>query len=165
VPFGTGRRTAEIAALRDPGERFELYAPALFRALGAVISGLEEFALSADLNALRGAISARCGELGSPVLALLERKKVFDALAHAATQAPAGPVLRRRVHTWFDALRTLRFIHLLRDTSLPPLHWRRALSEAPFSEGALRDGPDPRAVCAQLTEMEAGLPSLIGPTR
>jgi len=165
VPFGTGRRTGEIAASYEPEQRFELYAPGLFGALGAVVSGLDAFAFSADSSALRASIAAGCAEFGPAVLALLEQTKTFDALAHAATQAPAGPVLRRRVHTWFDALRTLRFIHSLRDAFVPSLPWRQALAEAPFAADALRDGSAPRTVRARLVEMEARLPSLVGPTR
>jgi hypothetical protein len=40
--------------------------------------------------------------------------------------------LRRRLHTWFDALRTLRFLHALRDAGIPDVALNQALASAPF---------------------------------
>ena len=165
VPFGTGRRTGEIAELGARGADFELYAPELFGALGLVLQGLNAFADSAEPGALRRVVELEGQRLAGPTLAVLERLKVFEALVAAASQAPSGPVLRRRVHTWFDSLRTLRFLHLLRDACLPSLAWRDALTAAPFLREPFRDGADAEAVCARLALAEAELPALVGPTR
>jgi hypothetical protein len=164
VPFGTGRRTREIAELGARGADFELYSPELFRALGAVIEGLNAFADSARPDALERVVHARAPDLASPVVEVLTGLKVFAALTSAASQAPAGPVLRRRIHTWFDALRTLRFIHTLRDARLPSVPWRDALAAAPFLLEPFRDGTSAEAVCGRLLLAEAGLPELVGPT-
>jgi hypothetical protein len=98
------------------------------------------------------------------MLVALASLKIFDALSAAAGQAPAGPVLRRRIHTWFDALRTLRFLHTLRDAALPSVPWRDALEAAPFIDEAFRDGASPEAACVRLARLEAELPPLVGPT-
>lgn len=163
VPFGTGRRTGEIAAACERGAGFELYAPRLFGALGAVIAGLNAFAATGDEKALRAHVEATQGELAPAVLAVLEQSKTFAALEQAAQQAPVGPVLARRIHTWFDALRTLRFVHLLRDACLPSVPWLDALREGPFTSGVASQAT-PEGICAQLAEMEARLPIGIGPT-
>ena len=162
VPFGTGRRTREIAELTARGDDFELYSPELFGALGVVLEGLQAFATSGQPGALRSALQT--SSLAGPAIAVLEELKVFDAIARAAGQAPAGPVLRRRVHTWFDALRTLRFMHLLRDACLPSVPWREALAAAPFLHEPFGAGSTPAAVCAALARAEAELPALVGPT-
>jgi hypothetical protein len=164
VPFGTGRRTREIAESTASGGSFELYSPELFGALGVVLEGLQAFAGCAEPGALRSRVEARSGALAEPTIAVLEELKVFQALAAAASQAKAGPVLRRRVHTWFDALRTLRFIHLLRAARLPSMPWRDALAAASFLREPFGDGADPTAVCARLARAEAELPELVGPT-
>jgi hypothetical protein len=164
VPFGTGRRTREIAELTERGDPFELYSPEVFGALGVVLEGLNAFAESREPSALERVVNARLAELASPVLGVLESLKVFPALTAAAGQAPAGPVLRRRIHTWFDALRTLRFIHGLRAARLPSLPWADALATAPFLREPFRDGASPAAVCARLAFAEAALPQLVGPT-
>ena len=164
VPFGTGRGTREIADLQRPHADFELYSPALFVALRSVLQGLDGFAASGVPGALRSAIESSA-ELVEPTLAVLESLKVFAALESAATEAPAGPVLRRRVHTWFDALRTLRFMHLLRDACAPSVPWRDALARAPFLREPFRDGHSPAAVLARLAQAESELPEFVGPTR
>ena len=164
VPFGTGRGTREIAELRARGGDFELYSPELFRALEAVLRGLDAFADSAQPEALRRALSQQVPELASTAIGVLERLKVFEALIAATSQAPKGAVLRRRVHTWFDALRTLRFMHELRGAGLASLPWSEALAAAPFLSEPFRDGPSPEAVCARLALAEAALPALVGPT-
>jgi hypothetical protein len=165
VPFGTGRRTREIAELARPREDFELYSPALFAALRTVLAGLDAFASSRVPSALRSTIEASSTELVEPTLAALESLKVFAALDAAATAAPAGPVRRRRVHTWFDALRTLRFMHLVRDACAPSLPWRDALAQSPFLKEPFCDGDSPTAVLARLALSESELPELVGPTR
>jgi hypothetical protein len=164
VPFGTGRRTREIAELAARGDDFELYSPELFRALAAVLEGLNAFADSSQPDALARVVQERAPDLALPILAALEGLQVFSALAAAAGQARAGAALRRRIHTWFDALRTLRFIHSLRDACLPSMPWASALAGAPFIAQPFADGSSPSAVCARLALAEAALPSLVGPT-
>ncbi|HEY3256945.1 MAG TPA: hypothetical protein VGJ91_23475, partial [Polyangiaceae bacterium] len=127
VPFGTGRRSREIAAERALGQPFVLYAPRIFAALAAVLQGLDDFARSADPALLERAIELGVPEIAEPVRQVLGELGTVAALASAARQAPTGAVLRRRIHTWFDALRSLRFVHGLRDRCLPSLPWRSAL--------------------------------------
>jgi hypothetical protein len=164
VPFGTGRRTREIAELGAGGASLELYAPELFAGLAVVLAGLNAFAESGEPCALEHAVQLRAPDLAAEIATVLQGLKVFEALASAAKQAPAGAVLKRRIHTWFDGLRTLRFIHLLRDAHLPSVPWRTALARAPFVSEPLGDGGSPEAVCARLALTEAELPVLVGPT-
>lgn len=163
VPFGTGRRSREIAEERAAGGDFLLYAPEAFRALAAVITGLDEFAESANVRALRETLLVLIPEQEGEAHAVLDRLGVFDALHSAARGASAGPVLRRRIHTWFDALRTLRFIHGIREACFPSLPWRTALANAEFLSAPFRDGEQPSAVCGVLAELEAELPAQVGP--
>ncbi len=163
VPFGTGRRSREIAEARAAGADFLLYAPDTFLALRAVIAGLDAFSASAEPLALNDALDSLAPELADPARSVLDRLGAFDALERASTQAPAGKILRRRVHTWFDALRTLRFIHGMRDACLPSRPWRVALASAPFLPSSIGESGDPDAACQRLALLEAELPSQIGP--
>lgn len=164
VPFGTGRRSREIAELTAVGEPFALYAPEIFGALGAVLTGLDRFAEAACVDALDQVLSERVPELARVASVALEGLGVYAALRAAAEQAPPGPVLRRRVHTWFNALRTLRFVHGLRDRRLPSLPWRDALSSAAFLDRPFAAGLEPSAVCRSLAQAESALPAQVGPT-
>ena len=164
VPFGTGRRSREIAELTAAGEHFVLYAPAVFDALGAVIAALEHFARAARVAAFDQVLNE-----GSPGLAPVAREVLmglglYVALEQSARQAPPGATLRRRVHTWFNALRSLRFVHGLRDRALPSLPWQEALGSASFLQEPFADGPEPSVVCRALSLTEAALPPQVGPT-
>lgn len=163
VPFGTGRRTQEIARESAAGSDLVLYSPRTFGVLAAVIAGLDEFATSAEPGALSRALETRVPELSDAARQVLERLGVFSALHSAASRAKAGRVLRRRVHTWFDALRTLRFIHGMRDLCLPSQSWRVALGSAGFLPSSFRAEASPEAVCRSLAEAEATLPAQVGP--
>jgi hypothetical protein len=164
VPFGTGRRSREIADELAIGRQFVLYSPRIFQALAAVLRGLDDFAQSADVSALSRAIERDVPEVAQPVQQVLTALGAFAALANAAGQAPTGAVLRRRVHTWFDSLRTLRFVHGLRDRCLPSLPWRSALSSAPFVSESFAMAAEPGAVCRELCLAEAKLPLQVGPS-
>ena len=164
VPFGTGRRSREIAETLAAGGQYELYAPRIFAALAAVIEGLDDFAATAQVAALARAVDLRVPEIAQPVVQVLAGLGVFAALANAAGQAPTGAVLRRRVHTWFDSLRTLRFVHGLRDRCLPSLSWHAALGSAPFLPDPFRAGREPSRVCEVLASVEAELPEQVGPS-
>ncbi|MEI9941810.1 MAG: hypothetical protein WDO69_31740 [Pseudomonadota bacterium] len=164
VPFGTGRRSREIAAELTTGREFELYSPSIFQALAAVLQGLDDFARSAEVAALARAVERGVPEIAQSVQQVLTGLGAFAALANAAGQAPTGAVLRRRIHTWFDSLRTLRFVHGLRDRCLPSLPWRTALASASFLSAPFGLGADPGAVCHALALAEAKLPVQVGPS-
>jgi len=164
VPFGTGRRSREIAQELSCGEEFLLYSPRVFLALAAVLEGLSTFAESADVAALERAVALRLPELAEPIQRVLSDLGVFAALTSAAGQAPPGAILRRRIHTWFDSLRTLRFVHRLRDASLSSMPWRAALAAAPFLSDPFARGREPEAVCRVLARVEAELPIQVGPS-
>jgi hypothetical protein len=140
-----------------------LYSPRTFGALTAVVAGLDEFAREADVHALDRLLRARVPDIAEAAVQVLDRLGVFGALNAAVSQAPAGRVLRRRIHTWFDALRTLRFIHGMRESCLPSLPWRAALAAAEFLPAPIRTGDSAAAVCQALAETEAALPAQVGP--
>ena len=164
VPFGTGRRSREIVEELRNGAPFMLYAPRIFEALRAVLQGLDDFARTADVSALARSIERGVPELAQPIQQVLTGLGAFAALANAVEQAPSGPVLRRRIHTWFDSLRTLRFVHGLRDRCSPSLPWRTALESASFLSAPFAAGSEPDAVCRALALAEAELPVQVGPS-
>jgi recombinational DNA repair protein (RecF pathway) len=58
-------------------------------------------------------------ELVSASAAILEDLGITDALAHCARQASSDAGFIRHFHGWFDAFRSLKFIHALRDAGWP----------------------------------------------
>lgn len=130
VPFGTGPGVQRLLDADAGAEALSLYAPRTFAVLGEVLAAFSEFAASRDPERLR----RRLGELpeGDAVLGYLDALGLGDALPTALRQASNAPQLARWLEVWFDALRSLRLIHTLRDRCHPSLPWRRALAEAPF---------------------------------
>ena len=135
VPFGTGRALTDMTATKRGVASFRLYHPLVFAHLGAWIRVMEAIAKSG------GDFDRPLGELpsGNPFLQTdlmqeaLSQLGAFEAVREAIGRSHDEPTLLRHLHTWFDAFRTLRFVHLLRDGGLRSPPWRQALSEAPFT--------------------------------
>jgi hypothetical protein len=147
VPFGTGRRVQEIIDARATGTEPTVQSPSVFRALGAWLAGLDAFALSARVSALSECIALEVPEHAAQIEQAARSLGAFDALESAAHEVPQGAPLRRRTHTWFDALRTLRFTHALRDGGMPEIPLGDALAQAPFLRGSLHGREAPAAAC------------------
>jgi hypothetical protein len=155
VPFGTGRRVSELLG----GEELAVASPQAFASLRAVLGAIERFAGGGNELAMREELAlAAPNELprGS-VESALEAAGFFVICRESAREAQ-GATLRRRLSTWFDGLRTLRFLHALRDAGLSDIPLATALRTARFT-------PDvplvPIGKCLQrLRELEAALPAL-----
>jgi hypothetical protein len=151
VPFGTGRRMSRVLSGEEAADG-ELYAPEIFRILREWIGLMEE---DPDRSGEEWLDRARRIH---PVLAqFLEEQAFLRAWESIRRQAP-GPVhLRRQFHGWFDAFRTLRAIHALRDGGLPnvPLLGgvRQLLERAGFSPGTDRREENGEAAAGELLEV------------
>ncbi len=109
VPFGTG------AALRKlNSEQFTLYAPEIFTHLKEWQRALADY--------------IERGEW--PKLSALVESATVDSVAALPKLTNARERYRRARET-FDAFRTLKFVHALRDR-IPSLPWQEALQEADF---------------------------------
>jgi hypothetical protein len=160
VPFGTGARVRDIVA---SGGGLTTYHPRVFELLSLTLKALRhavvtrnDAALLAELRAVLdagtlGAISSALDELGT-----------FEALRDTLAASPDPRVRERRLLTWFDALRTLRFIHLLEvPAGLPRLPVREAFAQAPFGAFWTADLPE-FEVSFRAFSAEQALPSDIG---
>jgi hypothetical protein len=122
VPFGTGPAVAEICAAAQPRELPLFYHPACFEALRALLAALPALPGQSPA-ALPGLLAAR--GLAAPLCRasahLLERMGLEGALAHCQRHGKTTVQFQRHFHQWFDAFRTLKFIHGLRDSGWPSL--------------------------------------------
>jgi hypothetical protein len=155
VPFGTGPRVAKIMVEGDA----YVTNPIAYCILRLVIAALNKFAIAGDGRELERI----CDDVPAPLALAAQRaltnSDLLNAVIDAATKTSLGN-LRRRVHGWFDALRTLRFLHALRDAGIPDIGWQAAVRSAPFVNfaGTL----DCSTVVAHLVELESHLPVLVG---
>lgn len=131
VPFGTGPGVERLLTGALGPDGLTLYAPRCFAVLGEVLTGFAEFAETRDVERLR--LGFRALPEGHLVLAHLDALGMPEMLREALAQAKDSVQLSRRLRVWFDALRSLRLIHALRDYCHPSLPWREALASAPFT--------------------------------
>ena len=170
VPFGTGKALSDLVAKKKALSGFKLYHPAVFGHLGAWLRVLDAVAASG------GRMEAALDELprGNPffkteaLLAALEKMKAIEAMREAIGRSGGdAATMRRHFHTWFDAFRTLKLVHALRDGGLPSMPWRQALAEAPFTGLAASTQDEPEALRRALAAEERTLsesPAGVGPS-
>jgi len=117
VPFGTGAAVGRIMELEDPAREFLLYHPAVFELLRGWLGSLAAFwqARSSDIGAVLTPMDLRV------LIGGLEESGASQALRHALTHSSNAEQFKRHMHTWFDAFRTLKLIHHLRDQHLPSI--------------------------------------------
>jgi hypothetical protein len=132
VPFGTGARVGELV---ESGDELSTYHPRVFELLGltlrALLGAVEARSEARVTEALAGKLDA--GSVGA-VSSTLDDLNALEALRETFGASPDGVVRKRRFLTWFDALRTLRFVHLVEQhAGLSRLPIFEALATAPFS--------------------------------
>jgi len=156
VPFGTGPAVARIAATGS----VPVAAPAAFDALRAIVRGLSAVARAGDAAALDEGMLGLDAVSSAAVRRAITVLDVEAACRSALRESP-GDRLERRLHTWFDALRTLRALHVFRDAGLSDCELTEALERAPFTPGAR--GATPAETIRRLCALEAALPARCGP--
>lgn len=131
VPFGTGSKVREIV---DAGGKLLFYHPRSFALLGLTLRALWRSVLTQTEESVVSALAENLdvGTVGA-ISTALEELQAFEALREMFGASSDARVRERRLHTWFDALRTLRFLHLLEIPAAlrrqPPFE---ALASAPF---------------------------------
>jgi hypothetical protein len=140
VPFGTGRALANMS---DDPDRVESFHPDLFAQLATALARLTEpiFTPGSD-----------------PVDQILQRMGANEKLARIDVQNRSDANRQRAVLDWFDGLRSLQFLHLMRDAGWPD----RPLLASVRKILSLR-GADATALNCALREREAGVTGIADP--
>jgi hypothetical protein len=158
VPFGTGRALRDLAGKRRSLANFRLYHPLVFAHLSAWLRVLDRIAAGGDLRRAMAELPEASPFFRADVLReALERLGVSRAVAQARARSCDPATLRRHLHTWFDAFRTLKLVHAMRDGGLPSLPWREAIAEAPFTGLSASTEEDPEALRRALADEEREL--------
>ena len=140
VPFGTGAATGRIMAFEDPAREFLLYHPAIFGLLRLWLGSLASFwqSRSGEISEILAQHSVSNGAQALPTQSAgnlqalidgLEDCGAPDALEHAFRQSRDAAQFNRQMHTWFDAFRTLKLIHHLRDHHLSSVSFETLVTE------------------------------------
>ena len=117
VPFGTGAAVRQIQAQRAQGSAYTVENPLVFDALGAWLELLDHATHEDAFEALEDRLEALEAPYAQPLRRALGAAGHLAA-ARAAFEQCQGTVLRKRLHDWNDAFRTLKLIHQLRDEGL-----------------------------------------------
>ena len=138
VPFGTGAAVNKITAMGDPVRDFRFYHPGVFELLRLWLQNLPDIwqSQSSDFtnNGFIGASPGYQQTAGIAedkdqhdgrywLLAGLREAGAQKALEHAFKQSKDLHQFERQMHTWFDAFRTLKLIHFLRDKYLSSISY------------------------------------------
>tara|TARA_R110002110_G_scaffold415765_2_gene655225 strand:+ start:78430 stop:79746 length:1317 start_codon:yes stop_codon:yes gene_type:complete len=118
VPFGTGPATARIAGSDTPLGEALFYHPHCFEALRALIGAMPSLQDTASRNFDLGNLLEGHGlppTLAQHSARVLKEAGIDRALSHCQRQSRSTAAFTRHFNQWFDALRTLRFIHGLRN--------------------------------------------------
>lgn len=149
VPFGTGPAVAKIGAAGDPLALPLFYHPACFEGLRGVLGALPQMwrAPRAMLPALLAAHRLH-RPLQQACCSVLEELGFAQFLAHARRQHSTKDQFLRQLHQWFDAFRTLKFIHGLRAAGWEdqPLAALRQLAP-PFWPASMEAASTPERLC------------------
>jgi hypothetical protein len=122
VPFGTGAAVGKLMELENPAREFQLYHPSVFSLLQRWLGSLPAFWQSRSSN-----MSTVLSE--QVLIGGLEELGATRALQHALRQSSDANQFNRQMHTWFDAFRTLKLIHHLRDHHLPSISFEALVTE------------------------------------
>jgi hypothetical protein len=130
VPFGTGAAVGRIMELENPAREFLLYHPAVFGLLRSWLGSLPTFwqSRSSDIGVILSISNHSPMDL-QVLIGGLEESGAAEALQHAFRQSSDAKQFNRQIHTWFDAFRTLKLIHHLRDHHLPSIGFETLVTE------------------------------------
>lgn len=158
VPVSTGQALKALSEKKRALANFRLDHPLAYAHLSAWLQALEAVARSGNLAKALERLPSNSPFFKTDLLTeSLETMGAFAAVREAVSLQTERGALKRSLHEWFDALRTRQFLDALSKDGLPPLPWRQALSEAPFTglSGSTEDDLD--ALTEHLAAQESEL--------
>ena len=126
VPFGTGRTMRDAAHGGEDALPY-FYDPVLFLYLRAVLHAAQDCITTGE--AFKVAIRTHTNEEGltaAPALIACRAMEVGTAIETAVRSAPKLERQIKAFHGWFDAFRTMKFLHSMRDAGLESQPWSAA---------------------------------------
>lgn len=155
VPFGTGRAIGRMKQ-KGQGALPRFYAPEVYVYLKTLLQVMDRGAESAVFES--GSVRQLLREQGletAPMDAAMEALGLQAAVDRLLQSSVDGHRRRRAVHGWFDAFRTMKLIHHLRDNGIACVDLMTAVDAGDFllrqPEIAVRD--DIRVVRSHLREI------------
>ena len=130
TPFGTGPAVSKILALADIDD-YQSYNPQVFVELKSCLAALNE------LWNHRDNLEHWMVNLSSATQYALHQLPIQKLLQHIEKQQLDEDQCRRHIFQWFDAFRTLKFIHYLQAAHYPKIPFKQAITESSFHDNYL----------------------------
>ncbi len=113
VPFGTGPAINKISKLNNSKNDYLFYHPKCFFYLKKWLKTLPTLWESNEIQSLvEDELLIKC----------LSNIGVDEAISHASQHSKNQAGFTKHMHNWFDAFKTLKFIHNLRDMGIPSIN-------------------------------------------
>ena len=143
VPFGTGAAVSQMLEMKSPVHQHLLYDPQVFACLKSCLAALGPLRKAGvpGRDALWRTLRAQTS-LPLPADQLVDALcsiGIIKALEHSFRQSRDHSQFERQIHNWFDAFRTLKLIHLLRDEFFPSMPLQPLLTQPLFGQIATLD--------------------------
>lgn len=125
VPFGTGPAVKNIVELSAQGQQYSYYHPIIFQRLKTLLSNFENLPQYRDKISLWYKFLPKDTEKALVAIgfeSFIEKQKSTKVVQ-----------FNKQLVVWFDAFKTLKFIHYLRDNYYQNLPIADAISQADFS--------------------------------
>ncbi|QDP01601.1 hypothetical protein [Thalassotalea sp. PS06] len=126
VPFGTGPAVQKIIELSAQKQDYQYYRPQVFVELKQVLEALA--GSEGDLTALTVAIE----NLSTECRSALNDIGFISFIEKQQLQSVSMEQSRKQLLVWFDAFKTLKFIHAVRDHGLTDIPLQQALDNPYF---------------------------------
>ena len=121
VPFGTGPKVREIV----DGHELLFYNPEIFKCLKVLLDTVKNLTKPEEFKDLPEILSKNCSEETIEFLNHNNFKTVWEKIFK--NTKPQKSYLKKSFHTWFNAFRTLKYIHFC-ESNYPKVSCRHALS-------------------------------------
>lgn len=126
VPFGTGPAVSKILMLDNPAEDYHYYHPGLFTELKSCLKIMD------ILWQYREQQQHWLKQFSEPSKSALEQLKINQLLLHIQSHAKNEAQCKSQVFQWFDAFRTLKYLHYIQEHYLSPMPLTKAIALSPF---------------------------------
>jgi hypothetical protein len=139
VPFGTGPALQALARMPRPLKDFRYYHPDIFQQLRQWLNRHRANAL--DSPSLGRSPGEQLHKDSQPPQDILDQLGYTRFLRHVDSQQLSQARYLKAFYHWFDGFRTLKWIHLWRDSRYPSLPLQGLLEHPLFSEICMISAP------------------------
>lgn len=135
VPFGTGVGTAKVQADYAEHGHYAMYDPRCFTVLKIFLHSVDMLWDIPNAENFKDYWQQHLASIPDQqkLISYLQEYPLHEVIQAAKQRGGKNPPRQREeFHHWFDAFRTLRFIHDVRDLCLPQIPWQEAIARADF---------------------------------